>query len=364
MTVRLYQSTDSSAPSLTGAVGSLVALLDAVLVNGYGAKSAAGWTKPYTSTNQAVFRMTTSSATGFYLNVNDNGPGAGGAKEARMTGFQTASAVATGTGQFPTLSQLGIGIGAVVCRKSTTADSTARAWTMVADATCFYLFVETGDQTAPVMCMSFMFGDFFSYSSTDTSYCAIIGRTIENNGAAGTASPGATLANWYESFTTLVTVNTTTLSNTLPGHYIAANFTGVGGSLAFGKCTDQTLMGSASTSAIALQLGYAGYVSTGTIGTGTTWIGQFNYPNPPDNGLYTAPVRIVHTQSVRGYFKGLWAPLQHLPINHLDTYSGTGNMAGKSLIAISIFGGSSWANVNPPTPAACQVHVEYSDTWS
>jgi hypothetical protein len=34
MTVRVYRSTDASAPVLTGQVGSLTALLDAVLVNG------------------------------------------------------------------------------------------------------------------------------------------------------------------------------------------------------------------------------------------------------------------------------------------------------------------------------------------
>lgn len=34
--VRVYQSTDSGAPSLTGQTGTLVSLLDACLVNGFG----------------------------------------------------------------------------------------------------------------------------------------------------------------------------------------------------------------------------------------------------------------------------------------------------------------------------------------
>ena len=41
MTVRVYKSTDGSAPVLTGQAGSLTTLLDAVLVNGYGAATAA-----------------------------------------------------------------------------------------------------------------------------------------------------------------------------------------------------------------------------------------------------------------------------------------------------------------------------------
>ncbi|WP_297486902.1 MULTISPECIES: hypothetical protein [Pseudomonadota] len=38
MTVTIYSSKDASAPALTGIAGSLVAVLDACLVNGYGTK--------------------------------------------------------------------------------------------------------------------------------------------------------------------------------------------------------------------------------------------------------------------------------------------------------------------------------------
>ena len=56
MTVRLYRSTDGSAPTLSGTAGDLINLLDKCLVSGYGSSTAAGWTKPYTSTNAAAFR--------------------------------------------------------------------------------------------------------------------------------------------------------------------------------------------------------------------------------------------------------------------------------------------------------------------
>lgn len=48
MTVRVFRSTDASAPALSGRPGSFVSLLDACLVDGYTGKPAAGWTKPYT----------------------------------------------------------------------------------------------------------------------------------------------------------------------------------------------------------------------------------------------------------------------------------------------------------------------------
>jgi hypothetical protein len=62
MTVRVYRSTDASAPVLTGQVGSLTALLDAVLVNGYGALSAAGWTIAQTTTNKRGYKQNTSGS--------------------------------------------------------------------------------------------------------------------------------------------------------------------------------------------------------------------------------------------------------------------------------------------------------------
>ena len=146
-TVTVYRSTDASAPTLEGVNRTLVALLDACLVNGYGAQSAAGWTIAYTTTNKRVYRNSATDGTGFYLNVDDSGSGSGGAQEALMTGFQTASGIGAGSGQFPTSGQLRQGIGAVVCRKSNAATSAARAWTLIADDTVFYLFTETGDYT-------------------------------------------------------------------------------------------------------------------------------------------------------------------------------------------------------------------------
>jgi hypothetical protein len=146
MTVRVYRSTDASAPVLTGQVGSLIALLDAVLVNGYGALSAAGWTKSFSTTNKAAYRQNATGANNtaapMYLYVDDTGPGAGAAREARACGFETMSAITpTGTGQFPTAALSTIGVGTVVIRKSVSADAVARPWTIVANGQTIYLFM-------------------------------------------------------------------------------------------------------------------------------------------------------------------------------------------------------------------------------
>lgn len=138
MTVRVYRSTDGSAPVLTGQAGSLVTLLDAVLVNGYGTKSAAGWTKPYSGTSKAVYRNNTTTGTGSYLRVDDNASSY--FHRAYITGYETMSGVDTGTNAFPssTTSQSAWG-------KSATQDATARQWVIVADEFRFYIFVRTGE---------------------------------------------------------------------------------------------------------------------------------------------------------------------------------------------------------------------------
>jgi len=336
MAVTVYKSSDGSAPVLTGQVGSLVALLDAVLVNGYGAKVAAGWAKSYAGTNTASYRMGVTGNTGFYLDVNDNGPGAGTAKEARAKGYEVMTAVATGTNPFPTTAQM---VNGVFIRKSFTADATARAWTIIADTSCFYLFIESGDSTAPVQATCFAFGDIFSYKTADAYRCVLIGRTTENS--ATTASENLGTLNSV--------VSASLLTTTQPGHYLARSFTGLGSSHPAGKLSDN-----------------AKYTSTTSIlpdAIGSTFAGvpALAYPNGPDNGLYMAPIWLAHNASLRGYLKGLWCPLHNKPLGHNDTFTGSGNLAGKTFLVQNIMHYN--GTVNNATNHA-QLFIETSDTWS
>lgn len=348
MTVTTYRSTDASAPVLTGSVGTLLTVLDACLVNGYGALSAAGWTKPFSNSgNIGCYKNSATDGTGFCLNVNDAGPGAGGAREARMTGFETMSALSTGTGQFPTSGQMAIGIGAVVCRKSTTADSTARAWTIVADDTVFYLFTETGDNVTPVTAYPFMFGDFFSFKASDAYRCMIIGRNAENTASASN-----------DGFSALMTTSPVFLTQTMIGHYMPRTFTGIGGALLFGKHIDHAKLGAFGPNGSLSGASVLGFSNGVCLGYSPSSLSSFPYPNGPDGGLYVSPIWLHHSSVVRGYLKGLWAPLHDRPLNHNDTYSGSGNMSGKSFLAQSVVAYNTGVTVNG------QVHLETSSTWS
>ncbi|MBK3333566.1 hypothetical protein [Burkholderia pseudomallei] len=336
MSVTLYKSTDASAPSLTGQTGSLVALLDAILVNGYGSQTAAGWTIAYTGTSKRDYKQGTGS-NGYYLDVDDSGPGGGSYREARMRGYETMSALGTGTQAFPTSAQSSFG---VPCRKSTTADSTARPWYCVADATCFHLFIDTGDATNPSYSMGVSFGDIFSYKSGDTNNTVLIGRTSENTSSFNS-----------EALPMLANANASILSaTTFGGQYIDRSWTGVGGSLAIGKMASLLAVGGGSN----YTAGGYGFSCMGDS------FAAMPYPNGPDNALELSPIRIFHANALRGYLKGLWAPCHRQPLGHGDTFSGSGNMAGKSFMALNVaFGFNGNYNHN-----GGQIIIETSNTWS
>jgi hypothetical protein len=294
MPVTVYRSTDASAPTLSGTVGDLVNVLDKCLVAGYGAKAAAGWTKPFTGANAASFRQ--GGGNSFYLDVNDNGPGAGGAVEARVRGYETMTAVATGTGLFPTAAQLAAGI---IVRKSAAVSATTRVWTLVADDRSFYLFVQSGDTAGCWLC--FCFGDFYSYlSGTDNFRTLIVGRVTENSA-------------------TVSTDNTDKVSTGLAattGHYVARSYTGLGGALNVGKVGD--ILGFTS-------------VFGGTIAT----------PNPADGNVWVAPVKITEptATAVRGKMRGFMDWLHAVgTFTDQDTVTGAGAYAGHTFLLFKTTG--------------------------
>jgi hypothetical protein len=301
MTVTIYRSTDGSAPVLTGQVGTLVTVLDAVLVNGYGAKAAAGWAKSYSGTNTATYRM--GAGTQFYLHVSDNAPAT--AKEARVWGSETASAVLTGTNLFPTVAQASTGVFA---RKSTTADATARAWAIAADDRTMYMFVLTADLASCYL--GWGFGDF-AKQGTDSYNCQVIGRDTENS---------ATTTTSVERFP-LLGVALTTVAG---GHYIARPYTGIVGALNSGVHADSVKMGGVTV-----------------MGAGGT--GALQYLNGIDGGLYLSPLWIheTGTQTLRGRLRGLWGFCHNAAaVSDGDTFSGTGSLAGRTFLILKASGSS------------------------
>lgn len=366
MAVRIYRSTDASAPVLTGQAGALTALLDAVLVNGYGAITAAGWSINQTTTNKRAYKQNltgSNNTSGMLLYIDDTGPGAGAAKEARACGFETMSAITpTGTGQFPTLAQSAIGTGQLVIRKSATADATARAWTCIANGQTIYLFIESGDTTVPLATTPFIFGDFKPYKASDQYAVCIIGRTTENTGNSNSDAlhaVGSGASNLFYG-----------LQNTLFGHFVARHWTGAGGSIKVGKQIDSSkFIATGVNNSSNMQGQWSGDTATIAVG-GNFAIGRaganivaaiWPAPNGPDGAIWLSPIFLNHSNALRGYLPGLWAPLHDRPLGHSDTFTVSGgNLTGKSFVAQNIQAYiSSSANGD-----AGQVIAETSDTWS
>lgn len=76
MTIHRYRSDDASAPTLNGQAGSLIDVLKACLVDGYGAKAGAGWTleiAEVANNNKILLRNNSVSGTGRFFRIKDDG---------------------------------------------------------------------------------------------------------------------------------------------------------------------------------------------------------------------------------------------------------------------------------------------------
>lgn len=300
MAVTVYRSTDTSAPTLSGTAGDLVNLLDKCLVAGYGSKTAAGWSKPYTGTNAAVFRM--GGGNQFYLDVNDNSPGAATSQEARLRGYEAMTAVATGTAPFPTVAQLAAGI---IVRKSAAASGTTRVWTLIADDRTFYLLIQTGDTAGMWFC--FAFGDLYSYLSTSDGYrTMIMGRNNESSA----------LATGERADTTVGTIGG---SGSSSGHYLARSYTALGASIAWGALGDD------------IKAGVAGVLR-----------GTMALPHPVDGAIWLSPVFVTESTAVmRGKLRGFMQWLHTVAsFADQDTVSGAGPYAGRTFLLFKTTGNS------------------------
>jgi len=285
----IYKSSDASAITMSGQSGSLLSVLDSVLVNGYGSKPGAGWTKPFPNTSSVgCYRLGTGSM--LYLSVDDSAVAT--AKEARITGYDLLTSINTGTNPFPTSSQGVGGVAMVVARKSATIDTASRSWIIAADSRSCYVFVQTGDLANTYL--AFFFGDFYTFASPDTANCMIVGRTTENS-ALMTADNLDRFSN----------VNTSDA-----GHFVAHTIGGGGTSITVGKHGDNAKANN---------------------GTGSQ--GSLPYPNTADTGVYISPVWISEnaTSAIRGTMRGFYH-FCHSPSGVSDgqQFTGSGTYAGKS----------------------------------
>ena len=314
MAVTVYRWDDPDAPVLSNpSAGSLIGVLDACLVNGYTGKPAVGWTKAFSGTNVAAYRQGAGSMC--YLRVNDGT----GLFKATARGYESMTDIDTGVNAFPTTAQLANGVYAAIGIATTAAN---KPWIVVADNKRFYLWVGVSLTTAVDISTSttwqgmFFFGDVISFRPGDTYCCQIIGSDSASNNTERFAINAA-----------LTTVNV--------GSFITRNAAQVAGSVNNGRFFDY--YGSNSSAVIGLSSGVA-------------------YPDPISGGINLGRVHVTNgaaTKGVRGRMPGLFAPLNALPGNNGDTFSGAGDLAGRTFILLDCGSGTTRG----------RVALETSDTW-
>lgn len=181
--------------------------------------------------------------------------------------------------------------------KSNSTDSNARAWTVIADDRGFYLHTGTGNDAGGSGSV-WWFGDFASYKSGD-AYASMLISASDDQSANGSA-----IGNSLEY-----------VSNS---HYLrcARSFTGIAGAILLHKTTEL-------------------FRSEGNSGAGYGLV--TTYPNGPNNGLILS--RIVLSEGgvcLRGNTRGAYITPQncHASFARNTIIDGAGDMAGRKLLAV------------------------------
>ena len=133
-----------------------------------------GWTRPFTGTNLRAYKSASPQGHGQYLRVND-----AGTTSARVIGYETMTAISTGTGLFPTSAQVN---GGYYWWKSGYGDNTPVNWLFATDGRMFWLAVEAaGGPCAKI----YGFGDLIPEASAGDPYATLL---LGDTSAAETSS--------------------------------------------------------------------------------------------------------------------------------------------------------------------------------
>lgn len=322
MTVTVYKSSDGSAPTLSGTAGELITVLQKCLIDGYGAKTGAGWTYLTGFTNPSgnvgVFKAG-SGSNGYSFRINDNAARVGTTDEvagtptalqARIRGYESMNLITDPTGTpspFPTIAQNASGF---FLRKSASVDATTRNWIVVADARTCYMFIQTTDVANAYI--AWMMGEYYSFKSSDAGRSIVMGMSTESS-ATATLDP----------LNNIQSRMSTGFANGL-GRSLARSVSGAAGAI---SGTNVPLMGDCAF-ATAANIEHV------------NGVGSTNYTNAADNRLYLAPIRVGQATSsaagdYRGRLRGLWEfghPIASAADG--DTFSGAGDLAGKTFLVI------------------------------
>jgi hypothetical protein len=294
MVTRVYKSTDSGAPVLTGQAGSLHTLLQAILIDGIGGAPASPWTVEFSDVTSKTKVYRPPAGNRHYLQVKDNGPVAANMQESAMRGFGAMTAYDTGTDPFPTTTQQTNGI---IVRKSASADSTPRAWRAYVDEKTMYLFIDTGDTAGAWS--GYGFGQFVDWATSGAWGSLIFGRIVAAS--------------------ILISSSTNSFANVVPSGTTTMKVYGPRGYSQTGTAVEYTVY----------------YDSAAFNSTATDVPGAFGqgYPYAVDGGIILCPARLALSGVIVGRMRGVWIPGHNRPLVLDDTFNAVEGTLTRGMVA-------------------------------
>lgn len=354
--VKRYYSIDTGAPSLAGQAGSLIGLLDAILINGYGTASINGITRSGSTVTveTAVAHGLQQGAVALIAGadqVDYNGqwivdtvpdtthftfdagvltpvsPATGtmtvkrapvgltkafagtnkaayqlpaGTSQALLRVDDSTTTYASITG-YESMTDVDTGVnglatGTSVWAKSSTADATARPWIAWCDDRFVWLLVKW--HASAGMWSAYCWGDTVPFNPLDVYCTMLIADTAIGGSNPGSNGEAMRIGHNPTGYIPL----TNTWSAPFSGHRMARSYNQIGTSINVGKTSLAAMLASMNTNG------------------GKKFIGQdgMAYPSPVDNGFYVQPIYVVHDFAWRARLPGM---LSHL--HGLDGLEGT-----------------------------------------
>lgn len=293
-------------------------------------RTSAGWARPFSGTNVAIYQPIAPDALQLYLQVDDS---IAQSDKANVRGYGVAAAVDVVSDPFPTFEQSAL--GSYFVKKSSNTTDDPRPWVVVADDKLFYLFVAWNSAGASYNWWNAnVFGDLIPVINGSTGHCCI-GFSAGEPSWPGYASSVALLQNDDYQYV-----------------YRGQNQSGVMG-------VTQDSLAPAKFSGLSIIFASAGTYPPGSIYSGVA------YPSPNNRIDVLAPIYVKKgTYGITPSDIGIWGvqPGRAAPLQHSLPYATSGALKmpmifssteGKTFLALQVGGvgpepGSMFIDVSGP----------------
>jgi len=384
-TIRLFRSTDTGAPTLSGTAGAVVSIFDACLKDGYNSKSVQGITR-----SGSTATVTFATAHGFAADGLTIVRIAGASQSEYNGDFQISNVTSTTFDITVTGTPATPATGTITCKVSPAdwtkefsgtnkavyrAPSGNRLFLRLDDANPnadsnksanlrgyeTMTDVDTGVGLFPTIAQKSLgitinksstangttrewvlvadgFEFYFWYANYQTQQYQY--RLFHFGDVASEMSSdaygclifgdyGFDVSDLFESTTAIQFISSGGLASDA-GHYYARSYTQIGASVQAGKL--------------------------GNIALGTNRIGKgvLGYPSPANNSLYVSPIFVHDSSVIRGQLKGIYQPLHTRPLGNAAVVQANASPIGRRLFSISQTQG---------IRELAEIHVDIDGPW-